>query len=181
VAKMKYYQFNPHSLKYEETPKGNKILSSLVIFFITVSLLLGIIIITYKPNHELMVLRKQEIPFSEDLLRQEIQNLNLRFEDILVEQARLETGGFKSNIYLTNNNLFGMKRAYSRPKIQDGEANGHACYVDWKQSVLDMALFQSYSCKDIKTEDEYFYFLDKVYAEDPNYTKTLKKLLASKD
>ena len=37
MAKMKYYQFNPHSLKYEETPKGNKILSSLVIFFITFS------------------------------------------------------------------------------------------------------------------------------------------------
>lgn len=177
---MKNFQFNSTTLKYDEIPKNSRGLVTTAIVLIVVCILLGMVLISQKPQLDFIILKKQEIPFSEALLRQEIKHLNLRFEDILVAQTRLETGEFTSNIYLHNNNLFGMKRAYQRPKYQDGEANGHACYTDWKQSLIDMALFQASFCKDIKTEQEYLQFLDIVYAEDSNYVKAINRIRLTK-
>lgn len=51
-------------------------------------------------------------------------------------QAAHETGGFKSNIFLRNNNAFGMK--YAGQKNADGEARGYALYKSLYYSVADL-------------------------------------------
>jgi hypothetical protein len=124
-----------------------------------------------------------------DESRQAFENLvqacslaNIKFPRIAAAQILLETGYLSSKIYKINNNLFGMKTS-SRHNI---EANGHAAYNSVAESILDYAAFQSQILKNksIKNEEEYLRLLDNLpfckgcrYAEDPSYTKKLKKIL----
>jgi len=103
--------------------------------------------------------------------------LDLRIENsyIVYAQARLESGNFTSDIFMENNNLFGMKMAERRPTTAIGVNRGHAVYKNWRESVLDYALMQAayYRGLDEKT------YLDKicsVYATDTTYRKRLETM-----
>jgi hypothetical protein len=103
--------------------------------------------------------------------------LDLRIENayIVYAQARLESGNFTSDIFMENNNLFGMKVAERRPTTAIGVNRGHAVYKSWRESVIDYALMQAayYRGLDEKT------YLDKicsVYATDTTYRKRLEAM-----
>jgi hypothetical protein len=115
--------------------------------------------------------------FSEDNLQVLLERLNVRFPEIVMAQARLETGHFSSRIYLENNNLFGMKQAYRRPSTCKGIKHGHCYYDDWLDSVIDYALYQKVFLSHVQSHDEYLGFLGESYAQDPRYTKKLKLLI----
>lgn len=99
--------------------------------------------------------------FSEKLLIQELKNLEVHHVDIVLAQARLETGNFKSKMFLENRNLFGW-----RP---NGKYKKYTC---WRRSVFDYKLFQY---KYYKQGEDYFSFLTRVrYAEaDSIYKKRI--------
>lgn len=115
--------------------------------------------------------------FSPQKLKAYILELNIKFPHIVYAQARLESGNFKSEIFKTNHNLFGMKVATRRPTTNKGEENGHAYYDNWKESVQDYAMFAAAYLNNLKTEDEYFDYLGQNYAEAPNYVKQLKFII----
>jgi hypothetical protein len=115
--------------------------------------------------------------FSPQKLKAYILELNIKFPHIVYAQARLESGNFKSEIFKTNHNLFGMKVATRRPTTNKGEENGHAYYDNWKESVVDYAFYQAQYLSDIKTEADYFQYLHASYAEAPNYVEHLKKII----
>lgn len=95
--------------------------------------------------------------------------LNVKFPDIVFAQACLESGHFKSEIFKTNHNLFGMKEARKRVKTCKGTELGYAYYDNWRESVLDYAFYQASYLNDIKTEAQYLDYLDRNYAEVGNY------------
>lgn len=113
--------------------------------------------------------------FSIDALRKEMHRCGIRFIDIVIAQAQIETGNFKSRIFREANNLFGMKLARSRNTTAIGEFSGHALYEDWRQSVMDYSLYQSTYLRKIRTEDQYLEYLSQHYAEDPNYVNKIKQ------
>lgn len=115
--------------------------------------------------------------FSREDLKAYILELNVRFPHIVLAQAELETGGFKSNIFKENNNLFGMKVATRRPTTNKGEENGHAYYENWRESVVDYAFYSAQYLSKIKTEEEYLEYLRQSYAEDPNYVNKLINII----
>ncbi|MBC7915529.1 MAG: glucosaminidase domain-containing protein, partial [Pyrinomonadaceae bacterium] len=82
--------------------------------------------------------------FSEPALLAFMKKLKIKYPETVLSQARLETGNFTSDIFKENHNLFGMKVAEKRPTSAIGVHRGHAQYRDWKDSVVDYALFQSY-------------------------------------
>ena len=103
--------------------------------------------------------------------------LDLRIENsyIVYAQAQLESAHFTSDIFMENNNLFGMKVAERRPTTAIGVNRGHAVYKSWRESVIDYALMQAayYRGLDEKT------YLDKicsVYATDTTYRKRLEAM-----
>lgn len=108
----------------------------------------------------------------------------IRFPTVVYAQMIHETGGFKSDIFLKGNNMFGMK-ASSR-KFHCGVYKGHAKYESTAQSLLDYKAWQDAMLKNrsINTEEEYLYFLQHLfknndgswvsYAEDKNYIPKLK-------
>ncbi len=118
-----------------------------------------------------------DLPFSEDNLRAVIKRYGIRFPDIVMAQAELETGHFTSRSFTRHNNLFGMKLAKSRLTVATGERYGHARYDHWTYSVMDYALFQSTFARKIRTKDKYLRYLQRNYASDERYIDKLTKLL----
>jgi len=112
--------------------------------------------------------------FTQDKLVTMLKDLNVRFPHIVVAQARLETGGYRSRIFKENNNLFGMKQATVRVNTASGTQHNHAYYDTWRESVYDYAFYQTRYLSGAKSESEYMYVLGQSYAEDPNYVLKLK-------
>jgi uncharacterized FlgJ-related protein len=128
-------------------------------------------------NEERSIIVEKVDPFKANKLKDYLNELNIKFPDIVYAQARLETSGFKSRIFKENNNLFGMKTATKRSSTNKGEQHGHAYYDNWRESVLDFALWQCRYLSTINTREEYLRYLKANYAEDPNYINKLNKLL----
>lgn len=128
-------------------------------------------------DQERMVVIKQIDPFKVQELKDYLEELNVKFPDIVYAQARLETNGFKSKIFKENNNLFGMKQSTRRSSTNKGEQHGHAYYDNWRESVLDYALWQCKYLSQINTRAEYLEYLKANYAEDPNYYQKLLKII----
>lgn len=176
-----YYKFNKETLLPE---KANITKTSVIGFGAAVglALLLGF---TSKPSTSLQDLSQEEKiiiireynEFSEVKLIEKIKQLNFRFPHIILAQAKLESGHFKSAIFLECKNLFGMKEAKLRANLAKGTNRAHAYYDSWQDSVLDYALYYSTYLYKIKTEGEYFEYLRQNYAEDKTYIQRLKQII----
>ena len=115
----------------------------------------------------------QEISF-EDSVYNYILELNIQHPEVVLRQARIESGNFKSRVFLENNNMFGMKIPNKRPNMVSGSNMGYAVYNNWQESVIDYALYQVYSGKNLSKED-YIKMLNNNYAEDAEYLNKLIK------
>lgn len=115
--------------------------------------------------------------FSVENLTKMLKDLNVRFPHIVMAQAMIESGHFQSNIFRSNHNLFGMKQARARCTTARGTELNHAFYNNWKESVYDYAFFQSRYLNDLRTEDAYLDYLDRNYAEAPEYDKAILKVI----
>lgn len=109
----------------------------------------------------------------EDSVIMEIKRLNLSHPHIVLAQAQLESGNFTSKIFRKYNNMFGMRIAKSRPTVSRKSQNNWAVYSNWRESLIDYALYQSSYLRN-KSESEYFLFLSKNYASDPEYIEKVK-------
>jgi len=175
-----YYKFNKETLDLEKVKTSKYIIQSLG-FIIGVSLILGFKSLTKEPinltqESKLIIIREYN-EFSEKKLIDKISQLNFKFPHIVLAQSKLESGNFKSIIFLENNNMFGMKRARLRVNLAKGTNRGHAYYENWQESLYDYSLFYSTYLSDVKTESEYFEYLKQNYAEDPTYIQRLKQII----
>lgn len=98
------------------------------------------------------------------------------YPNVVYSQACLETGHFKSRLFIENNNLFGMKIPKQRATLNIGDLE-FAKFNNWKECVLDYAIWQAKYCSKFKTEDEYLNYLQKVYAENKLYKKLLLNMM----
>jgi len=176
-----YYRFNKNTMLYDKINITGKVLLG----FGAMLGLITIFGITSNPNkntelispEDKLIIIREANTFSEDKLEKKIYSLNFRFPHIVLAQSKLESGYFKSSIFLENNNLFGMKEAKSRSNLAIGTKRSHAHYENWQDSVLDYALYYSTYLYKIRTEQEYYSYLSQYYAEDPNYIVRLKQII----
>lgn len=115
--------------------------------------------------------------FSKEKLIILIKRINLKYPHIVMAQSIVESAHFTSKIFISNNNLFGMKRSTSRVTTSDSLQYGYAFYFNWTESVYDYAFLQSTYLHRIKTENDYFTYLSRNYAESDNYVKLLKQVI----
>jgi uncharacterized FlgJ-related protein len=106
-----------------------------------------------------------------------IISLNIRFPKVVLAQAKLETGNYKSHVFQTKKNLFGMKLARSRPTTGQGSGAGYAHYKSWKESVIDYALLQTSYYRHCRTEQQYMEQLQRTYCENNMYIAHLRELM----
>ena len=121
-----------------------------------------------------------EPKFSEDRLIAKLKQLNVRYPHIALAQARIESGNYRSTIFLENNNMFGMKQAKSRINLAAGTKRGHAYYDKWEDSVLDYAYWCATYANKCRNEDD-FYNLLSTYAEANYYESALRKTIEVND
>jgi mannosyl-glycoprotein endo-beta-N-acetylglucosaminidase len=116
--------------------------------------------------------------FSEKALVTLMKELKIKYPEVALSQARLETGNFTSEIFRENHNLFGMKMAEKRPTSAIGINRGHASYSNWKESVIDYALFQSFIIAKLGTvtKDSYRQHIQKYYSETSDYLARIDRV-----
>lgn len=120
--------------------------------------------------------------FSEKALIAFMKELKIKFPEIALSQARLETGNFTSAIFKENHNLFGMKMAEKRPTSALGINRGHAKYSNWRESVIDYALFQSFIIARLPTvsKETYRNHIQKYYSETSDYLARIDRVWLDK-
>ena len=178
------YKFNSDMLIYEKVSFRKPIaffVSLLGMVFLT-AFTIGTTqsterIVTEFTEAEAIVLINESDPFSKEAMVQMLKELNVKFPYIVLAQSTIETGHWTSGIFLENHNLFGMKQARSRVTTALGTNRNHAYYNHWRESVYDYAFYQSRYLGKIKSEKEYFAYLNSSYAEDPNYIKKIKSTI----
>lgn len=110
-----------------------------------------------------------------DSVHTEILRLRLEHPTIVFSQILLETGYFTSELFMTNNNMFGMKASGSRATTSNVIVNGYKYYTNWRESLIDYALLQMAFYRGI-SETEYLKRLSISYASDPNYIKKIQNI-----
>lgn len=118
---------------------------------------------------ECIVNEKQPDFFSkspQEGLMEALEYYGVKHSQIVYAQAILETGHFKSDLCLNNNNLFGL---YNNKKHK------YYTFDHWKDCIIAYKEMIQYKYKD---GDNYLNFLKEIgYAEDSEYICKLKKLI----
>jgi len=136
-------------------------------------LVLLLLVVTGELKNGVVKITPQYYLFSKENMIKLIIELNIAHPDIVIAQAIIESGNFKSNIFKENNNLFGMKMPEYRKTTAIGINRGHAVYSSWRESVIDYALWQGKRAR-YSTKNQYLRRL-KSYAADPNYITKIKQ------
>lgn len=100
---------------------------------------------------------------NETNLKEELAKNNIPHASIVLAQAKLESGNFKSDLVRTHQNIFGLKKG-----------NRYRRYSHWTECVKDYKKCIS----DRYDGGNYYVFLNRIgYASHPNYTGLLKDMV----
>ena len=144
-------------------------------FWLMAGLIFGVILtLLLKPNNKEIVqpqikvevtkdtvITKKVVALNEHNLKKELIKNNIPHANIVLAQAKLETGNFKSKLVKSHQNIFGMRKG-----------NKYKRYSHWSECVEDYATYISSRYKG----GNYYTFLQKInYAEDEQYIQKLKQ------
>lgn len=176
---MRVYKFDKREMRFKPVNRLFIVAGMSVCVAVGFSLKRIKTVVMSAPEQEIqtVVLEQKPDVFSVEALREEMKRCGIKFPNIVMAQARLESGNFRSRIFREANNLFGMKLARSRNTTAIGEFSGHALYENWRQSVMDYSLYQSTYLRKIRTEEQYLEYLSQSYAESPTYVEKIKKMI----
>ena len=100
-----------------------------------------------------------------ELVLQACEYYNIQHPDIVVAQAILETGHFRSENCIKKNNLFGLYNSRTRSYYR---------FDNWWDSVIAYRDKVQYKYKG--NTDYYTFLVNLPYATDPNYIRKIKQL-----
>nr|DAF63622.1 MAG TPA: Mannosyl-glycoprotein endo-beta-N-acetylglucosaminidase [Podoviridae sp. ctz6O13] len=100
---------------------------------------------------------------NDSTLRKELIRRGVKHPDIVLAQAKLETGHYTSHVCKRYNNLFGLRHK-----------KGYYKFNTWQESVVAYRDYVQYKYKG----GDYYRFLERIgYAEEPNYTNYVRQLV----
>lgn len=104
-----------------------------------------------------------------------LKNNNAWYPEILLKQAKIESGNYTSNVYMNTNNLYGMRKVGKRQTTQlNTTYKGYGCYTNWCESVLDRMLWDIFYFKNEKPNKEEYLKAMSIYAEDEDYSTKIQ-------
>ena len=121
---------------------------------------------------------KAQTPSKSDVYREILAN-DIKFPDVVMAQAILESGSFTSKLAKHYNNLFGMRLAKLRRTTAVGERYGYARYLSWKDSVKDYKLWQDVLFRKYPnmTRNQYMHYINKVYSQSSSYASLVNNII----
>ena len=190
---MKFYCYDSKNLSLKKESVLNNIKRN-YIFYIIFSTLISLLSIflfkllfipnislkevpSLKNKYEKVCIAEVQNNFTEEKFINKIKQLNLNYPHIVYAQAMLESGNFTSKIFRENNNMFGMKQARVRINLAKSTQYNHAYFETWEDCLLDFAFHRATYFHKLKTEQDYYNYLGKYYAEDPSYVGKLKSMV----
>jgi hypothetical protein len=170
------YRFNQERLAYEKVNiwKYIGMMSFSLIIVVTLSSFVWKEVVVVRAEKEIVLKTNED--FSKDKLVVEIQKYSFKYPDIIMAQAIVESSHFKSPVFVQNHNMFGMRQAMIRISTAQGSNLNHAYYDSWKDCVADRALYEAQYLSKL-SRDQYFAYLDQVYAEGSGYSQLLKNVI----
>ncbi len=97
-----------------------------------------------------------------------LQYYEIKYPKIVLAQAKLETGNYRSKLCKQGNNLFGLYN--SRRKR-------YYTFDHWTNSIEAYKNMIEYKHKD---GEDYYAFISRIgYAEDPNYVRKVKQIVST--
>ena len=109
--------------------------------------------------------RKDHFLLSKENLYNELKAQQVDYPDIVLAQALLETGNFKSYPCTNRNNLFGLR-------------NGDGTYMSFEHWTLCVAAYKKYIQKYEKKPEDYYKYLQNLgYAEAPDYVAKVEEIV----
>jgi len=115
--------------------------------------------------------------FSIELFYKALKHQGIKNPEIVLRQAILETGWFKSKLFIKHNNPFGMKYAKVRKNCCKAGTKEYSGYSHWYDAVKDYKHWQERYKINYTDSNKYYTFLDKLpYASSKTYIKTLKSI-----
>lgn len=92
-----------------------------------------------------------------------ISKLHLKHQHIVWQQTVLESAHYSSPYFKMYNNVTGMHACSGRPSTGTDADPIMASYKNWKESLIDYAIWQAAYAANIESDEDYYYFLDRVY------------------
>jgi len=170
------YKFNKELLAYEKVSIkkyiGLAALSLIIVFSLSSFIWKEVVVISAEKEITL----KTNEDFSRTKLFLEIDKYTFKYPEIVKAQSLVESGHFKSAVFKQNNNMFGMRMAMVRISTTRSSNLNHAYYDNWKDCVIDRALYEAQYLSKL-TKEQYFEYLDQTYAEGPGYSNLLKQVI----
>lgn len=118
---------------------------------------------SYKVIRDTVYVRAVIPKLCKDAVYSELKKQNIPHASIVLAQSILETGGYKSKLSKTHNNIFGLRKGNKYRQYN----NFIECIADYKRLISSRY-----------NGGDYYQFLEKIgYAEDPNYTLLLKDIV----
>jgi hypothetical protein len=109
----------------------------------------------------------KQLELNEENLYQVMDSLGIHHQDIVMRQAKLESGNFKSKLCVNKHNIFGLrgkKGYYSYPTWID-------CVIAYKNKIQSR----------YRQGEDYYSFLKRIrYCIKPSYVNSLKKIHVNK-
>ena len=102
-------------------------------------------------------------PLNEKNVLAELKKQNVPHAHIVLAQSKLETGGYKSKLCKTHNNIFGLRKGNTYRRYD----SYIACIADYKKRISSK----------YKGGDYYIFLMKLGYAEDPLYVRKLKGMV----
>jgi uncharacterized FlgJ-related protein len=136
-----------------------------------------VVYVTQKDKVYMVEYRDKPDKFTEEKLIEYLKELNVKYPEVVYAQAVIESGGFKSGLFKSQNNIFGMKKAKQRPTLALKSSGTYASFKNWRESVIDYVLYQSRFIHKISNREEYINHLAKNYATSGNYKRHLVELI----
>lgn len=106
----------------------------------------------------------------QDGLMEALLYYKIKYPHIVYTQAVLETGHFKSDLCINNNNLFGLYNSRTKK---------YHVFNHWTESVV---AYRDFIQKRYNSSEDYYEFLSRIgYAQDPEYIDKVKKIIKQND
>jgi len=122
----------------------------------------------------------EDRPLTKENVWNVINELDIKFPEIVFAQAMLESGELKSKLTRKNNNIFGMKVPKKRATTAlNKNQESYARYEHWMHSIEDYKLYQEYILgrRSLNTVTAYVAFLNRSYAEIGDYDKRIGRVV----
>lgn len=112
--------------------------------------------------------------FSVENFKAYLEQIDAPHAHVIYSIAKHESG-FRSELFINNNNLFGMRRPNTRPNKSIQQGQRWAKFEHWTHSVDDFILYMQYTGMDDASEQRFLSHIDRNYAMRNGYGQTLKK------